>query len=268
MSGASILRARHLGLPSGDAGVALTIREMQKFALGNEGALNPYVRQYALEATANCKDRDDREQAASIFQAVKLNIRFRGEYSETVQSPLVTLQLGAGDCDDHSTLIVALLRSIGIPGRFKTVATDPGDRQRMFTHVYAMAGLRQGNRIVEWFPLDSTVPYATPGWEVPRVTRAKVWGGMEGMYLGAGPDSPDDPTIDPRATNAISIMNQAGQSISQVVSAFRNTGNTTTFSAQRTGAGFQGNVGTSSTTLAVAGLGGLALIMLLMRKHK
>jgi transglutaminase-like putative cysteine protease len=235
---------------------------MQKFALGKEGALNPYVRSWALEATANCADRDDRAQATAIFNAVKLNIRFRGEYSETVQSPLVTLQLGAGDCDDHSTLIVALLRSIGIPGRFKTVATDPTDPRRNFTHVYALAGLRRGNHIAEWLPLDTTVPYAVAGWEAPRVTRSKVWGGMEGMYLG------DDPQLSQQAQNTVAVINSVGQAGSQLVSSFRNTKNTTTFSAAKTPNGVVGNVGTSATTLAIAGVGGAALLLLLMRKHK
>lgn len=260
---------QYLGLPPGDAGVKLTIAQMENLALGKEGALNPEVRVSALNATKYAADRDDLAQATALYDSVKESIRFRGEYSETVQTPLVTLQVRAGDCDDHATLIAALLRSIGIPARFKTVATDPTDPKKEFSHVYALAGIRKGNRIVQWLPMDTTVPYASAGWEVPKVTRAKVWGGLSGLGVttpGDG-DTPPTVTLSPKATDAVALITAGGQAISQNIAAFRNTGNTTTASFMRTPNGAQGNIGTSPTVLVVGGLAAAGALLMLLRKR-
>jgi hypothetical protein len=248
---------------------------MQGAALGSEGALNPQIRVWALEATRNVQGRDDAQLASAIFAAVRRVVRFRGEYSETVQTPLVTLQLQAGDCDDQATLIVALLRSIGIPARFKTIATDPSD-PKTFNHVYALAGLRRGNQIAQWLPLDPTVPHSRPGWEAPRVFRSQIWGGpVDGNLSGLGCEgegcndtpSPAQPPLSQGAINAIAVGNAFGQSASQIISAFRNTGNATTFSAQRTPGGVQGNIGTSQNTLIVGGLVAAVAAVALLRKR-
>ena len=264
-------RAVHLGLPPGDAGVALTLRAMQAAALGNEGALNPEIRVWALEATRDARDRDDLGQASAIFDAVKRAVSFRGEYSETVQTPLVTLQQRAGDCDDHATLIVSLLRSIGIPARFKTVATDPGD-PKTFNHVYALAGLRRGNRIAQWLPMDTTVPHSHAGWEVPRAFRAQLWGGAMDAKLGAYGSEDEEyvapyvPPLGRGAQDAVGIINQGAQAATNIIASLRNTGNTTTASFNRVPGGFQGNIGTSQTTLIVGGLVAAVAALALLRR--
>jgi len=267
-------RAIHLGLPSGDAGVRLTLQAMQAAALGKEGALNPEIRAWALEATQDAQDRNDFELASALFHAVRRVVRFRGEFSETVQTPLVTLQLGAGDCDDHATLMVALLRSIGIPARFKTVATDPSD-PRNFNHVYALAGLRRGNKIVMWLPVDTTVPQAHPGWEPSRVLRHQVWGGPVDANLGAcdeagncDPEPPPQTIYRPmsqKASDIAQVANQFGQSAANIISLFRNTGNTSTLYATRVPGGVQASVGTSQTTLVVGGLVAAGVLVMLLR---
>lgn len=169
------IRARAMQLPSGDAGIRQTIALMQQDANGQEGAQHPGIRAFALQAIANTPDRDDLAQATAIFQAVKKQIKFRGEYEETVQTPWLTLQLRAGDCDDHTTLLVALLKSVGIPARIQTVALH---KDQQFEHVFAMAGIRgRTGQIEQWIPLDTTVPFAKPGWQPPYATRRKVWRG-------------------------------------------------------------------------------------------
>jgi hypothetical protein len=273
--------AKHLGLPSGDAGVRLTITHMERVALGKEGALNPEVRIWALDVTRDARDRDDRDQATAIYAAVKRVIRFRGEYSETIQTPLVTLQVRAGDCDDHATLIAALLRSIGIPARFKTVAVDPTDPTRQFSHVYALAGLRRGNRIAEWMPMDTTVPYATVGWEVPNPTRTQVWGeAMSGLYLGipgdgsdgndiAADDQPPPQLLSQKVYDGVAIINAVGGNISQNIAAARqrNGANVLATSAP---SGVQGKVSASLSpmTLSVLGLAVVGVLLQISGKKR
>jgi hypothetical protein len=251
-------RTRHIPLPAGDRGVKMTINAMTSDALGREGAQNGTVRAWALAAVANQPDRDDRAQASAIYEAVKRSIKFRGEYSETVQTPLVTLQLAAGDCDDHATLTVALLRSIGIPARFETIAIDAS---KEFVHVFPLAGIRRMGKVVEWMPLDTTVPRAYPGWKAPVTTREKLWDPLSGLgRLGVGPEATAQP-LSQKANTILAVIDKSTQSAVQLVSAIKNRDNTATFSANRAGEGVQASFGVSPTMMAVGGIGLIALLM-------
>jgi len=75
------VRAVHLPLPAGDAGVRMTIEAMTALALGPEGAQHPFVRAWAIEAVHDTADRDDRAQAEALYWAVKKAVQFRCEYS-------------------------------------------------------------------------------------------------------------------------------------------------------------------------------------------
>jgi len=256
------VRAVHLPLPAGDAGVRMTIEAMTALALGPEGAQHPFVRAWAIEAVHDTADRDDRAQAEALYWAVKKAVQFRGEYSETVQTPLVTLQLRAGDCDDYSTLIVALLRSIGIPARFETIATD---ESREYSHVFPLAGIRRAGQVVKWMPLDATVPAAHPGWRPSWSTREHVWG--EKSMLG-DPTPASSLQLSQNAANAAILLQQGGFAVSNVISALRNTGNTTTFGVQKMpGGGVTGSVGTSPTVLVVGGLVAAGLMFAFFRRR-
>jgi hypothetical protein len=167
------LRTTVQALPAGDAGVAKTIKHMGVLAVGLEGALHPALRALAITIVQGTAARDDYAQAAAIFEWVKQNIEFRGEYDELLQTPLVTAQLQAGDCDDHATLVMALLRAIGIQSDFVTVATDPTDPDQQFSHVFTSAWIRNKQA---WLPLDTTVDRSYPGWQPERITRVQVWG--------------------------------------------------------------------------------------------
>jgi hypothetical protein len=176
------VRSHAAPLHSGDAGTAQTAQLMWQKVNGEdldehghpseEGDTHPGVRAWAVQAVRGTPDRDDWAQAVALFEAVQRNIRFLGEKDELVQTPWLTLQLGAGDCDDFTVLLVALLRSIGIPATFKTVEVN-GDGA--FNHVYAMVGIRRQGKIVSWQALDPTVAEAEPGWQPPNATREKFW---------------------------------------------------------------------------------------------
>lgn len=166
--GSSPLTMKRFRIGDGDAGVLATVRMMQSITFGPEGVGNAHVRSAALEAVQGVQRGMD--EIHSIFQWVKDNIEFRGEYSETLQTPLVTLQLGAGDCDDHSTLLAAMFESLGFETRFNTisVAEDPQDD---FSHVFLEVKVRSTG---EWLPVDTTVRSSYPGWKPANARRQKI----------------------------------------------------------------------------------------------
>lgn len=154
----------------GDRAIRKTILHMHALVIGPEGVGHPDVRVAALEAVrGSVKNLNEID---FVLDWVKKHIEFRGENAETLQSPVVTLQLGAGDCDDHSILIAALLRSLGYNVQFKTVAAQRADPTQ-FSHVYVIV---QDKRTGQWKGLDSTVPDSFAGWEPPVVYREQTYG--------------------------------------------------------------------------------------------
>jgi len=67
---------------------------------------------------------------------------------ETLQTPLVTMQIKQGDCDDQSILLASLLESIGHPTRFVAI------KQNFFgpfVHVYTETKIGP-----KWYALETT----------------------------------------------------------------------------------------------------------------
>lgn len=182
----------------GDRAIHKTILHMQALVLGPEGVGHPAVRVAAIDAARGSVKNINEIDA--VLAWMKQHIEFRGEHAETLQSPVVTLQLGAGDCDDHSILSAAMLMSLGYKVRFKTVASQrsaPGQ----FSHVYVIV---QDKRTGEWKGLDSTVPESFAGWEPPMVYRSKVYGNSK-----LGDDGADDLTTNDVVDDLVSPLSQA-----------------------------------------------------------
>jgi Transglutaminase-like superfamily len=139
----------------GDAGILATVRMMQSVTFGPEGVGNVRVRGAALDAIRGTQ---------------------RG-----IQTPFVTLQLGAGDCDDHSTLLAAMLESVGFETRFNTISTggDPDE----FSHVFTEVKERGTGR---WLAMDSTVRSSYPGWRPPNARRMKIRSARPAAMRGIG----------------------------------------------------------------------------------
>lgn len=175
------LKSTRVQIGRGDRGISQTIRYMYGAVMGNEGVASAEIRRQALTIVQAVPSRDQQGEIAAILQWVKSNIAFRGEWAETVQTPLVTLQLRAGDCDDQSTLMAALLGSLGYKTRFKTVAADPS-APYAFSHVYIEIFQRKTG---QWISLDSTVPQSYPGWQPPRIFRSKAWRTMGQVTSGS-----------------------------------------------------------------------------------
>lgn len=156
-------------LAAGDAGIRQTVAVMQRLA--DQGARDPIVRGAVVSAIhhRNLRSHDFVGQARAWFDYVKGAVAFVNDpvNSELVQSPRVTLAVGAGDCDDRATLLAAGLKSIGIPSVFKVVALDRR-RPGAFSHVYVEAMI-DGRTIA----MDPTYPQNRLGDEPRRATR--VW---------------------------------------------------------------------------------------------
>jgi Transglutaminase-like superfamily len=156
-------------IPDGDAGVAATVAHMKSLVTSPQGVKSYLVRQTTLDAVRGV-ERGQHEIDA-IFDWVKNNIEFRGEYSETLQSPEATINLGAGDCDDQAMLAAAMLNSLGYETRFVTVALHGSADE--YSHVYVEVKDKQTQN---WIPLDPTVEQSYPGWEPDDVARSESYG--------------------------------------------------------------------------------------------
>jgi Transglutaminase-like superfamily len=160
---------RRFKIGHGDSAILKTIQHMQRLVAGPEGVAHPQVRIAAIEAVRGAIKNVD--EIDHVLTWVKRNIEFRGEHAETLQSPVVTLQLAAGDCDDHSTLIASMLSSLGYRTSFKTVATNPDDPQ--FSHVYVI--VKDKRTPGRWIAIDSTVGQSYAGWEPPMIFRQRTF---------------------------------------------------------------------------------------------
>lgn len=158
-------RRQFLGeLPPGEPGTLATLQLMRK--LVNQYKRSPAIRETALNLIAGLRPKDWRGELNALFTYVRDHIRYTRDVRglETLQTPPVTLDLAAGDCDDKSTLLASLLESVGHPTRFVAVGyTSPGS----YSHVYVESRFGQG-----WMPLDATMPHPL-GW-APRPAVARL----------------------------------------------------------------------------------------------
>lgn len=163
-------------LLAGDAGVAQTIELMRR--LIDEATKDPSVNRLAVEILKNsgAPQHDPLAEAEAIYAWVHANIRFVndpvdsfGDPKETLRAARDILELGAGDCDDFTILMLSLAQNIGLQGRIVTVASDPRDPSQ-FTHVYPEVDIDG-----EWVPMDAARPGAEFGLAPARVYRKKEW---------------------------------------------------------------------------------------------
>ena len=147
-----------LTVPGGLAGVQRTLRIMVDLVRVYKTDLN--VREKALELTAHCAHKDVRGELAALQGFARDAVRYVRDVEgvETVQTPVQTLRLRAGDCDDKATLLNALAASIGFATRFCAI----GVRGEDFSHVMAQARLGTG-----WINMETIVPEAALGWWPP-----------------------------------------------------------------------------------------------------
>lgn len=126
----------------------------------------PAVREAALSLVRDVPPKDYAGEVRAIFEWVRDHVRYTRDVRdvETVQTPQATLELEQGDCDDKTTLLAALLESVGVRTRLVAVGmVRPGS----YSHVYAEAFVRGA-----WVALDATMPHAV-GW-APQFTKSRL----------------------------------------------------------------------------------------------
>lgn len=159
----------HSGLLPGDGGIRQTIAAMisaVKWSLANYD-----VRKRAELIIASCPERDELCEVGSIFKWVLGHFRYVRDprFLELFKSPEIVDQeinsrgTFAGDCDDVSGYLAALLTSVGYPVKF--VIINVAGQGPDFRHVYLKVFLPKAKR---WMALEATARRQPAGWEAPN----------------------------------------------------------------------------------------------------
>ncbi len=92
------------------------------------------------------------QEANQVHLFVRDNIRYVKDVRgvETLQTPIQTLRLKQGDCDDKSILVCSLLESLGHPTRLIAV----GFAKDTYSHVFPQTKIGD-----KWITLETTEPW-------------------------------------------------------------------------------------------------------------
>jgi len=120
-----------LGSLPGNAGIRQTLKRMSSIAKGYKTA--PLIRETALKVLSRVPEKKWRLEVAALLHFVQEHIRYVRDVVgvETLQTPVQTLRLAQGDCDDQSILLASLLMAAGHPARFVALGQEPNT----FSHV-------------------------------------------------------------------------------------------------------------------------------------
>lgn len=152
-------------IPDGVAGISSTLKAMSMFV--KQGKRDMTIREKALQLIATCSQKDWACEVRALHAYVRDYIRYVNDIDdvETVQDPVYTLEQQAGDCDDKSTLLAALLGAIGHPTRFVAIGFQTG----IYSHVYVETLIG-----AKWIPLETTEDVEA-GWGPPALAiRARM----------------------------------------------------------------------------------------------
>jgi transglutaminase-like putative cysteine protease len=129
--------------------------------LTREYKKSPRVITLARMLTSRVMPKDWYGEIVALHQYVRDSVRYVQDVDgvETLATPDRTIEMAAGDCDDKSLLLAALLGAIGHPSRFVAVGETPGS----LTHVYVETKLGDN-----WLPLETT-ELVVPGWAPPNM---------------------------------------------------------------------------------------------------
>jgi transglutaminase-like putative cysteine protease len=157
------------GIPKGYLGTRKTLEHIQ--ALIHQGVKNFYVRQKAIDVLLErgVRPKDYLGEIKALFEWVQKSVRYTRDpfRVEVLHSARRILELRAGDCDDMTILLGAMLESIGHPIRLVIVGPNPF-RPLLFSHIYLEVRYKG-----KWIPLDATMPFPM-GW-APRSFVKKVF---------------------------------------------------------------------------------------------
>jgi hypothetical protein len=114
-----------------------------------------------------CRPKDYWAELCCLHAFVRDHVRYVRDVVgvETLQTPIQTLNVLAGDCDDKAMLFCALAGSIGFETRYAAI----GVHGEPFSHVMAQALLENAGQYVNAETI-LTDPPVELGWEPPDAT--------------------------------------------------------------------------------------------------
>lgn len=157
-------RIRMYRVPKGTRGTLVTARLITQ--LIRDGAKDFYVRQKAIEIfrAYGVRPKDRFGEVRALFNWVRRNIRYTRDIFrvELLHSARRMLELRAGDCDDMTILLGAMLMSTGHPVRLILAGFRP-HKPHMYSHIYPEVNVRG-----RWIPIDATTRHPI-GWAPPAL---------------------------------------------------------------------------------------------------
>ena len=157
--------AQLANIPNGFPGTAQTLRIMRDFARAAIRDPSQLVRLTTLKVIEGVAPRAYGMEVRACQRFVRDQIDYVQDPVdvELVQTCDKTLQLGRGDCDDKSTLLAAMLESIGHPCKFAAIGLNGGD----FSHVLVQTKVADA-----WVWCETILPGVEAGWCPPGITKA------------------------------------------------------------------------------------------------
>src|ERR1044071_4769791 len=157
-------RIRIVRVPRGHKGTLATATIIGQLVL--EGAKDFYVRQKAIEVfrAYRVKPKNRMGEVCALFDFVKRNIRYTRDIFrvELLHSARRMLELRAGDCDDMTILLGAMLLSTGHPVRLVLAGFRP-NKPHSYSHIYPEVNVRG-----RWVAIDATADRPM-GWAPPAL---------------------------------------------------------------------------------------------------
>lgn len=152
------------GIPSGKAGTLVTLRSMSLMVRQYKKSLPIYLR--ARDIVQNVLGKDFVGELRMVQGWVRENIRYTRDIRgvESIQTPIKTLEIMQGDCDDQSVLVASLLESMGHKTRFVAMGFAPGK----FSHVFTQARVGPS-----WLSVETTENVGI-GWKPPRIVNKMI----------------------------------------------------------------------------------------------
>ena len=164
-------RIRIYRVPNGTKGTLVTARIIARMIPA--GAKDFYAAKGDSDfSTYGVRPKDRLGEVSALFDWVRRNIHAGYLRVELLHSARRMLELQAGDCDDMTILLGAMLMSTGHPVRLVLAGFRP-NRPHAYSHIYPEVHVRG-----RWIAIDATV--AKPmGWAPRRWKRVKLKGGHE-----------------------------------------------------------------------------------------
>lgn len=160
----TVPRIRVVQVPKGPRGTIASARLIAN--LIREGARDFYVRQKAIEIfrAAGAQPKDRFGEVLSLFHWVRNNIRYTRDIFrvELLHTARRMLELRAGDCDDMTILLGAMLVATGHPVRIALTGFRP-NKPHVYSHIYPEVNVKG-----KWIALDTTMDRPI-GWAPPAL---------------------------------------------------------------------------------------------------